>query len=186
MALAWPLELANFFDPLPVAKCTMRPGRSMIFSETGGGEVIGHRRGTRLWGGEITLGVDYHSAHAAIEARLSLLEEAGASLLVRDTRLPGPIEDPTGAILGASDVRINTLHANNRELTLKGLPNGYVISQGDLLSFTYGSNPIRHALHRVARGRFAYSSGQTASIEVTPFIRPGAAVDSPVQLIRPS
>lgn len=185
MPPSFPLTLDDFFDPLPVASCTMRPVRAVSLSETGDGEVITHQLGTRLWEGKITLGVDYHAAHAAIEARMSVLEEAGASLLVRDTRQYGPMLDPTGALLRAADVRIRSLNGNRRDLTLKDLFQGYEISQGNLLSFTYGTNPLRYALHRVVRGRIANASGDTGSIELTPFIRPGAAVDAQVRLVAP-
>ncbi len=186
MALAWPLPLAEFFDDLPVARVTFRLGLSVTVSETGGGELIRHQRGARLWGGEIVLDKDSHAVWAAVEARIALLEEPGASFMVTDPRLPAPIADPGGAILGASTVRIYAVHANMRELRITGLPGGYVMSRGDMLSFTYGSNPVRHALHRVVTGAVAAGGGTTPWFEVTPFIRPGAAVDDPVTLLRPA
>ena len=185
MALSFPLSLAEFFDTLPVARVTFRLPRSDTFSETGGGELIAHRLGVRLWAGEIALGRDYHRVWAAIEARLALLEEPGASFLIRDPRLPGPIADPGGAILGASTVRISSLWGDNRQLALKGLPPGYVISRGDLMGFTYGTNPVRYAYHRVVSGDAADGFGMTGAIEVTPFIRPGAAVNADVTLVAP-
>ncbi len=82
-------------------------------------------------------------------------------------------------------VRIDTLDANNRELTLKDTPSGYVISQGDLLGFSYGSNPMRYAFHRVVTGATANASGITPKIEVIPFIRQGAAAGAVVTLVKP-
>ena len=185
MALSWPLAVDQFFDMLPIKRVTFKLGRSSTFSETGGGELIDHKIGARLWQGEIQLDKDFHRVWAAIEARLALLEEPGASLLVRDIRLPGPIADPDGSLLGANAVKINTLDANNREFSLKGLPDGYVISQGDLLGFSYGSNPVRHAFHRVVTGAVAAIGGVTPLIEVTPFIRQGVKTLAPVTLVAP-
>lgn len=185
MALSWPLKLNQFFNTLPIQRVTFRLGRRSTFSQTGGGEVIDHALGTRLWQGEIQLDVDYHAAWAAIEARLALLEEPGASLLIRDPRLPGPIADPDGSGLAGYTVRIASLNANNRELALNGLPAGYAISQGDLLGFTYGTNPTRYALHRVVKSATADAQGITSEFEVTPYIRPGAAVTAEVSLIAP-
>ncbi|MVO16857.1 hypothetical protein [Parasedimentitalea huanghaiensis] len=182
MALTWPLPLNEFFDTLPIQKVTFQLANSATYSETGGGELITHKRGSRLWQGKIILDKDSHAIWAAIESRLALLEEPGASLLLWDVRLPGPIADPDKSILGPAVPQIRSLDPNNRELTLKGLPSGYVISQGDLLGFTYGSNPVRYAFHRVATGGTADGLGVTPNIEVRPFIRPGAAVDAVVTL----
>lgn len=186
MALTWPLSLTGFFEPLPIARVTFHLGRAVTVSETGGGDVISHQLGARLWQGQIALGKDSHRAFAAIEARLALLEEPGASLLIYDTRMPGPQGDPDGSLLGSNVVKIATLDANNREMTLKGLPSGYVISQGEFLSFEYGSNPVRFAFHRVVTGGAAGGNGVTPLIEVIPFIRQGAAVNAIVTLFKPT
>ncbi|WP_264213220.1 hypothetical protein [Leisingera thetidis] len=185
MALAWPLPLDKFFDDLPIARFTARPGDASTLSETYGGEVIKHRHGSRLWAGRIVLDKDYHHVLAAIEARLALLEEPGASFLLTDPRQPDPIADPGKVILGGASPVIESLTANNRELKLSGLPAGYVVSRGDLLGFTYGDNPARYAYHRVATGKTADGSGVTGNIEVTPFIRPGAETGAAVTLGNP-
>lgn len=185
MALSFPVPVAAFFDMVPIAKIKMRPGRAVSFSETGGGEVITHGVGSRLWQGEITLGKEYHNHIAAIEARLSLLEEPGASLLIHDIRHNGPIADPGAVGLGGATVRIAALDPNNQELALKGLPAGYTISTGDLMGFRYGANPSRYAYHRVVVGAVANGVGTTPLIQVTPFLRPGAALDADVTLQRP-
>jgi hypothetical protein len=161
---------------------TFQLANSVTHSETGGGEVISHRRGARLWAGKIILDKDYHAVWAAIEARLALLEEPGASLLIKDVRMPGPIADRDHSLLGAAVPKIATLDSNNREMTVKGLPAGYVISQGDLLGFTYGTSPIRYAFHRVVTGGIANGLGITPDIEVIPFIRPGAQVNAVLTL----
>lgn len=185
MALSFPLPLTEFFDMVPVRRVTFRPDVAVTFSETGGGEVIAHQMGTRLWGGEIVLGQRYHQHLAAIEARIALLEQAAGSLFLSDPRLPGPIADPGASILGQASVEIAALDSNNREMSLRGLPPGYVISTGDLLSFTYGSNPVRHAFHRVVTGGAANGAGTTGMIEIIPWLRPGAAIGARVELARP-
>ncbi|WP_167738096.1 hypothetical protein [Leisingera sp. NJS201] len=185
MALAWPLPLSEFFDTLPIARITSRPGAANTTSETHGGDVIKHRLGSRLWGGRIVLDKDHHSAIAAIEARLSLLDEPGASFLLWDTRQPHPAADPEKFILGSSAPVIEALNPNNRELDISGLPAGYILSRGDLLGFTYGANPTRYAYHRIATGAVASGAGVAADIEVTPFIRPGAALGAAITLGNP-
>ena len=96
--------------------------------------------------------------------------------------MPGPIADRDHSLLGAAVPKIATLDSNNREMTVKGLPAGYVISQGDLLGFTYGTSPIRYAFHRVVTGGIANGLGITPDIEVIPFIRPGAQVNAVLTL----
>lgn len=185
MPLQYPLSLADFFDTLPVKNVIARPGRAVTTSETGGGEFIAHNRGARLWHGKVVLDKDHHRFWAATEAVLSLLEEAGASFLLWDVRMRGPIADPDKTLLGAATPVIADVAANNRELDLSGLPAGYVLQRGDLLGFQYGSNPKRYAYHRVVTGDTASLGGTARNIEVTPFLRPGAIVGTFVTLGTP-
>lgn len=185
MPLAFPLSLPDFFDTLPIARITSRPGAATTISETYSGDVIKHGRGTRLWSGRIVLDMDHHGAVAAVEACLSLLDEPGASFMMWDTRQPHPLADPQKLILGAATPVIAALNANNRELDISGLPAGYQISRGDLLGFSYGASPTRHAYHRVVTGAAADAGGVAASVEITPFIRPGAAPGAEVTLGNP-
>lgn len=182
MPLSWPLTVDQFFAGLPIQKISCRLGRSETTSETGGGEIISHGMGTRLWRGRVVLDKDSHAYWAAVEAKLALLEQPGASLLLWDTRMRGTILDPDLALLGASAPVIDDLAANNRELGLSGLPAGYEISAGDLLGFTYGANPTRYAYHRVVVGSSADGSGVASNIEVIPYIRPGAQTGAAVTL----
>ena len=185
MALNFPLSLSDFFDDLPVANVTFKADDNRSFTETGGGELITAARGARLWGGQITLDIDSHAKIAAVEAKMSLLEQAGASFMIYDLRKPYPTSDPLGASISGASPRISALNVNNREVDLSGLPSGYVISPGDMIAWEYGSSPTRYALHRVVTGGTA-SGGLLASVELTPFLRPGTAVNTPVSLIRPA
>lgn len=185
MPLTWPLAVNEFFADLPIQRVSFRLGRAQTQSETGGGEVIAHGMGTRLWRGTVVLDKESHAVWAAMEARLALLEQPGASLLLWDTRMPGTLYDPDLSILGAAAPVIDALAANNRELDIGGLPVNYRISTGDLLGFTYGANPTRYAYHRVVSGGIAGASGVASDIEVIPYIRPGAQVGAAVTLGTP-
>lgn len=182
--MQFPLSLADFLDGIPIKEVTFRLADPASVSRTRGGDVIRHRNGARLWGGEIKLDLAPHQEAAAAEALLARLEETDASFLLYDVRKPTPISDPSGTVSGSA-VKIAALAAGGRGLSLKGLPLSYAISRGDLLSFTYGSNPTRHALHRVVTGGAAGASGQTPTLEVIPAIRAGAVVDATVTLVRP-
>lgn len=82
--------------------------------------------------------------------------------------------------------KIRNISTDRRELRLQDLPPNYALSTGDYLSFTYGSDPTRYALHQVVFGNTADTRGRSTDwIEVTPAIRPGAAVGAAVTLYKP-
>jgi hypothetical protein len=120
-----------------------------------------------------------------IETLIDVLGGSRGSFLAWDPRRPFPKLDLTGALLGASAVKINSLPSDTRSLSLKGLPAGYVLSRGDLLAFDFGAG--RRALHRVASVTAAADgSGVTPAFEVVPNIRSGAATNADVILKRPA
>lgn len=186
MAESFPLPVFKFFLDLPIREVTFRLDAVQSVSQTAGGDVIPHQIGARLWRGEIVLDKEYHRAAAYYEARLALLQEPQASFMLFDPRVRAPAYDPDGALVAGADVRIATLSANARDLTLKNLPPGYELTRGDLMGWSYGSDPVRHALHRVVRGGTAGGDGTTPEIEVVPAVRDGVAADAPVTLIEPA
>jgi hypothetical protein len=74
---------------------------------------------------------------------------------------------------------------NARMVTLVGLPDGFVLSPGDYISFAYGTDSL--ALHRVVAGG-AVGSPPDLEIEVRPWVRPGweGSPAPVVNLYRPS
>ena len=184
-AITFPVSLANFYDTLGVGSCTFEDTLPIETSQMADGTILKASLGASLWRGRLNLVPRTHADAQAIEALVSVLKRPGASFLARDPRRVGPKLDPTGSTLGASTVQINSLNVDNRQISLKGLPAAYVISVGDMLSFTYGSSPTRYALHRVVEAATANGSGVTPQFEVTPLIRSGAAVDATVTLVKP-
>lgn len=186
MPISYPLSLAQFLDLLSVSRVTMSPGEAVIQSTTRGGEVLRSDLGTRLWQGRVIVAP---GTRAEMDQQVALAEallEAGGSFMVARRSRIGPQADPTGTILGASSVTISAISSDRRDLTLAGLPAAYTLTRGDLLSFTYGTAPVRNALHRVLSTRTANGSGVMTQLAVTPLIRPGAAVGNPVTLVRPA
>jgi len=80
------------------------------------------------------------------------------------------------------------LPSDARLIGLKGLPAGYAgLGRGSYLSFQYRSAPERHALHEIVElDVTADGAGDVAAFQVNPPIRPGAAVDAEVRLIKPA
>lgn len=183
--LIFPLTKSVFLDRLPIQQMTpftLTEGTAL--SETGGGEVIRHRLAPRLWEGELTLGAALRHEIAEVEALIERLREPGASFFMHDLLSPEPRAEALGHSLTGT-VQIAVLDANARLMALKGLPEGYPLTPGDWLGFSYGAAPVRYALHRIVTPVTANTLGQTALFEVMPALRPGAAVDATVILRRP-
>jgi hypothetical protein len=182
MAFAFPLSQAQFLDQLRVQSARFWLPESLTMESTEGGEIFTADRGPRLWQAEFTLAQGHHHTVDESEARLALLAQAGRSFLAYDPRRTGPKADPEGAALAGFTPKISTTTA--REVTLSGLPAGYQISRGDYLGWTYGSNPVRYALHRAVTAPVADGTG-LAVVEVIPNIRPGTTAGTTVTLLRP-
>ena len=185
MALTFPLALDTLFAGLPVAECEFNLPATMAMSRTRGGAIKTARLAERLWTGKITLAPQLHRNALGLEAMISTLLEPGRTFLVHPLPFCYPRQDPSGAGLGGTTPVIYSIEAGGREFRISGLPAGYVLSAGDMLSFAYGSNPVRYAMHRVVTVATANGSGLTPNIEITPPIRPGATVGAAVTLARP-
>lgn len=186
MAYGFPLTRAQFMDILPIKELTFDLPEAVEISETGGGEVLTASLGHRLWQGEVQLGDMTRDEAADCMAMLDVLRRAGGSFMAHDIGRPGPRADLTGAVLGTASPKLLAVHANNREIRLSGLPIGYQLQRYDYLAFSYGANPVRHALHRIAAPAVAGTGGATGYFEVSPNIRPGFALDADVSLLKAS
>lgn len=186
---SWPVPQDQFFDLLGVESSTFGLPDDLSPSVTGGGDVIAHRRGARLWQGEVVLGRSEHANIAAQSAMIEHLLEPGASFMIHDRRLPPPVDPayPGGVDWDSWPVAINALPAGNREIGLRGMPPGFTLRRGQLLGWQYLSGPVRHAVHRIVTADVtADATGVTPAFEVTPFIRPGAVVGASAILAWPA
>jgi hypothetical protein len=184
MALGYPLSLGQFFEDTEISTQRFTLSDSRQFNTTGAGHILDASLGSRLWTGEVTLRPMLHQDMLKIESRIELLLEPGASFLVYDKRCTWPYADPTGSILGAATPTLGAVNVNNVDVTIAGLPVGYVLTQGDMFSFSYSSSPLRRALHRIVSGATADGSGN-ATVQVVPPIRPGYALAASIALNKP-
>ena len=185
MAQTFPMLLADFFDGLPIKGFTPDLTEAMEYSRSKGGEIFTADFGPRLWQMDIVVAAGTHAKIEQIKARLQLLRSPGRSLLVGSMPLLYPQKDPLGSIIGASTILLKAVAGNNREINLSGFPAGYELTPGDFLSFTYGSNPVRYAMHQVVAPKIAAGDGTMTALEVVDFIRPGWVVDTPVRIRKP-
>lgn len=185
MAQTFPMLLSEFFDGLPIKGFAPDLTEAMEFSRTKGGEIFTADNGPRLWTMDLIVPAGTHAKIEQIKAKLQLLRSPGRSLLVPSMPLLYPQADPNGSIIGSSVITLTDVQPNNREISLAGFPVGYEITAGDFMSFTYGSDPVRYAMHQFASNGVATGGGEIIDIEVIDFIRPGWAVDAPVRIRKP-
>jgi hypothetical protein len=186
MARAFPLDRDTFQGALPIWEQTFDLAGNMEVSGLGDGSILTDEIGPRLWRGRCDIDLLPMDQARPVSALMSLLQGPGRSFLAWRLDCAAPAFDPGGTILSGYAPFIHSLPSDARELTLGGLPGGYAIGPGDMLSFTYGSSPTRYALHRVVSDQVTASgSGMTPTLEVVPPIRPGAVVSAAVELIRP-
>lgn len=185
MALSFPLSRTDFQNQLRIASTT--PFRLQRLEETSGvatGDIITKQVAPPKWIAQMTLARMPFSEASGV---LSLLDSLGTSNRVHlyDPTCPYPRADPGGAGLGDADaIVVVSIGANNRSLRITGLPVGYVLSRGDMISIGYGS-PTRRWLGRIAETVAANAAGQTPLFEVAPHIPAGLQPGDPVTLKRP-
>lgn len=179
-----PATLPEFWDSLPIRSASFSLGGAVVSSRTEGGDTITARRGTRLWSGSVALAPRSFRDAEALKARLTAIADAGQSFLCYPMPIYSTAHDPAGAVTSAT---IYNIPASGVELRLGTLPTGYTVRGGEFLSFTYGSSPVRHALHQVVDGVWpAGVEGRPATFEVRPAVRSGAVANAPVRLFKPT
>lgn len=182
MALTFPLPFADFMALIRLTDGMFTLSRN---DEVSGlpNAPLNAELASPLWRFNGTTGPIPNDDAEAMASIFEMLEAPGRDFYVANPRKPGPRHDKDGAILGAAQPTIYALESNNRELRINNLPPGYLLSTGDMVAFDYG--PVgqkRRAMHRLAGDALATSAGQTEMVELSTFIRSGAAVGDRVYL----
>ncbi|MGB3327781.1 MAG: hypothetical protein WBA46_02440 [Thermomicrobiales bacterium] len=186
MTIVYPLALDVFADKLHIESLKARPGHQQELSGQGSGGILAADVAPALREFDVACIPLYHDVAGEV---LALIESLGGAInpfYLYDPRKKAPATDPDGTILGGAVVTISALNANNKAISLAGLPAGYTLTAGDLLSWDYGVNPARRAFHRVVESVTAAGDGATPQFEVRDFIRPGSTVGTAVTLIKPA
>jgi hypothetical protein len=149
-------------------------------SRTAGGITIGKDLGPALWMASLATAALTQAQALAFEAMLNSLDGVIQSFEVGDMRCAAQylLDYPTGNYADTGSLK--TVNANNKALSLKGLPAGLKISAGSYLSFDYGTS---RALHQIMESTTADGSGNTSEFDVRPFIRPGWTI-SPTTAVK--
>lgn len=142
------------------------------YSRTTGGITLAKDMGTPLWKAAYQSYSMMPNQLDAWRARLKLLDGSVQRFMGRPTSRCYPIAHPNGQGLGSVDaVKVATIGANNKSVTLSGLPTGYKASVGDYIQ-------IRQELYQIV--------DKSSGFEVRPHLAPGTAVGNTVVLVRPS
>lgn len=184
MAATFPLSLDEYSDRIRVASTSFHCPTPKSISRTRGGQVLQARLGPSLWQGEVRLGFRHIARTQGVRALTDMLLDENASFILSPHDYFGPAMDPFGASLGGSEVKLHAVAANNADVTLSGLPGGYVLSGDDLFSFTYGRNPVRYAMHRIVFAATA-GGGGGITVQVWPKVEPGWQEGATVRLLKP-
>lgn len=179
MPVTFPIPLGDFWSALEVSAISCVLSSAVEMSETGSGEILTARNGTRLWGGSVVLVPEQHADADAVVALVELLQDAGGTFLANDPVRRFPIADPAGAAIGAQTFSLTTIASNRREITIAASGGGVTLSRGDHLSFVYGS---RYYYGRVITGAAAAAS---VTVEVVPHVPEDATTGGAVHLSDP-
>jgi len=180
------LPLDQFWDRLRFRSITFDFPDEQTGSGTGGGEVLRASRGDILWEGKASLVVRRHDQQDQIKALMDEIRHGGAAFFVCDPKRRAPQFDKSGALQGASEAQILSVDENDRRhLVLGGLPYGFEVSPGDLVSFEYGSNPVRYFLARVQQGGTFSGVIPKCRLRVLPFLPSGLVAGLTVRLRDP-
>jgi hypothetical protein len=183
------LSFPNFdlMTTLRVAQVAFRLEPQVELRRQGSGASQARDLAPSIWTAEVTSTALSLDALDVLQATVEALDGRQPFYLWNKRRRIGPQLDPDGSTLGESEVTILAIDDDNKRMSLQGLPVGYTLSIGDMLSFAYGSAPSNVALHRVVEAAAAVgdADGKTGLFEVRPHIRPGADADASVTLVRP-
>ncbi len=182
MSFVFPLQLNEFADGLRVRAQEFDLSENLRVTEDGGGRLLTADAGPRLWEGSITVTPNSHAEQRKAQAMAQVLRQAGATFLVNDRKGKYPIADPDGSKLGVATVRLSGPVVGANELTLAALPEGYVVTPGDYISYAYGANDEKIALHQVTFGGVAEANG-TLTVGIQARVRPGVVDGASVNLI---
>lgn len=181
--LTFPLSRTDFADGLRILSCDFDLTENRRTTETGGGELLISDLGPRLWSGTITVSEFTHAGQRRSQALVQALRQFGASFMIGDPKGRYPAADQDGSKLGSATPTLSTPVAGSSDISLAGLPVGYVLTPGDYIGFEYGTDPVRNALHQVIVADAPAAADGTMTVSVVPPIRPGASDGAEVILV---
>lgn len=186
MALTYPYPLAVLADRLPIEEVVWDIQRYDEVSGTGDARVWQAELAASLWTADVILAADFHPAVKQIGALVRKLYGSQEAFMLDDPLSPYPQADPKGVALGASVVTVKSVGVNRKSLSLKGLPEGYILTLADKMQVLYASGGSLTFFCEVSETINANGDGETAEFEIFPHVPTGLAADDAVLLKRPA
>lgn len=180
MAATFPLPLASLNDLFLVASGMWMPARQQEINGLGSAEFSTAELGPSYWRARVDLAPMEMADFLKVRSRFMLLDGSRQTFLYASPESSYPQADPQGEAVAASTVRIKSVGSDNKSVALKGLPAGYVITEGDFFGVTYSTS--RRALYVANATVTADGSGDTAEFECRFHVRPGTAANDLVSL----
>lgn len=185
MAISFPLPLADFFTGIVISSLELDLNIPVEYSQDEGGNMYRNLIGTPLWTAAVEISPHLTKDADRIRSRIHLLRTPEATLLVspKQRKWPGYYDSP--AIFTGSNPVVGTINSNRVEFNINGLPANSRLIEGDYISITYGTNPVRYSFHQVVTGRVANGSGVAGPVEVVPYLPQGVAAGAAVTVVNP-
>ena len=184
-AITFPIPQANLGDLLPVQIVDWQPQHFQEMSQGGNGEFLVADLAPRLWVGQVTLRPLLNTVARGWRAKLDAMDGGLRTMYLANPLGWYPALDPGGSILAASAPVIGVIETNRKELSITGLPAGYVISSGDFFAVAYSGGTRRGLFQFVGEGT-ANGMGTLAAIEVRPHIQAGITAGLAIMLKKPA
>jgi hypothetical protein len=187
MAITYPYSVSFLADRLKIASLVWDVQRNDELSGSGDSRIWQAELADPLWSATVNLAAGYNNNMKQIAALIRKLHGAQESFFLYDPMSRYPQADPDGSLLGASVVRIDSVGAGGRTISLNGLPAGYVLTLADKMQIAYATSPVRYAFLEVSdQTVVASGGGVTSAFEVFPNAPVGVAVNDVVTLIKPA
>lgn len=158
--MADPIQRTTFSNLLRANEVTFTLSENTGDDVTGGGGAIRVESGTRLWMGEISVVRESRAEAQIIDAALARLTAAGGSFILNHPYTT-PLMDQDRTGLAGFSPRLKTVEDGGASVVLNGLPVGYVLTAGDMVTWSHGS-PISRGLHRILDTVVADGLGEAA------------------------
>jgi hypothetical protein len=167
MSITYPRDM---IEPLRIRSCTFEPLEIQARNPARGGQVQVVELGPTVWSMKYETTPMNETMGAAWEAWFSSLRGGRRLFKAWHPYRRYGLAYPSGGPLAFSgDCTLAAIGVGLDTVTLSGLPAGYVLSPGDLMSWQHAANS--QALHRVVEGATA-SAGGGATVTVEPTVRP--------------
>lgn len=178
MALSFPYALEFLSNCLIGERVPLRLQRNDEMSGSGDGRFWSAELARPLWTASYSLYAK-KAAHAReMNAKVLGLDGMSKTMLWSDPNYRGPASGSAG--LGA--VTIMGISADRGGISLSGLPNGFVVTAGDYLSITHGTNVY---FGTFVEGGTAGVGGNLAVRAIRPFLPLTVQTGATVELVKP-